>query len=174
MYRARVVWAAALIALVAVPAAAQQGADDLWEVTTKMEMAGMPFAMPAQTNQVCLQKGRQEEGVVPQDKNCRLEDMRRSGNRTTFRMVCEGKDRMTGDVDITSTGDSYQGTMRMQGTSGGQSMNMTNNFSGRKIGACTWQDPAKQQRDTMAAGCRRAVDELQWYAVTTDQAMCKE
>jgi hypothetical protein len=40
-----------------------QGQDELWEVTTKMEMAGMPMAMPPQTQQICQPKrtGQDEE-----------------------------------------------------------------------------------------------------------------
>ena len=30
---------------------------EYWEVITKMEMAGMPFAMPGQTMKVCIAKG---------------------------------------------------------------------------------------------------------------------
>ena len=33
---------------------AAQGKDDLWEVSSKMEMPGMPMAMPAQINRVCI------------------------------------------------------------------------------------------------------------------------
>ena len=33
---------------------AGSGPDELWDVTFKMEMPGMPMAMPAQTQQVCL------------------------------------------------------------------------------------------------------------------------
>ena len=169
------IWVVVLALFVAAsPTPAQQGPDDLWEITSKMEMAGMPFAMPPQTSRVCLQKGKQEEGVMPKDQNCRIEDMRRSGNRTTFRMICEGKDRMTGTVDITSTGDSYQGTMQMQGTMDGRTVNMTNAYSGRKVGSCTWVDVGAQQRATVAAQCRQAVEKLEWFAFKDDQAYCKE
>ena len=37
---------------------AGSGPDELWDVTTKMEMPGMPMALPAQTSQVCLKKDR--------------------------------------------------------------------------------------------------------------------
>ncbi|MEO7498822.1 MAG: hypothetical protein ABIX11_04460 [Casimicrobiaceae bacterium] len=41
-------WAAALAALAPSSAVQAQGADDLYEVTVKMEMAGMPVQMEGQ------------------------------------------------------------------------------------------------------------------------------
>ena len=32
------------------------GPDELWDVTMRMEIVGMPMAMPAQTSQVCLKR----------------------------------------------------------------------------------------------------------------------
>jgi len=155
-------------------AASAQGTDELWQVTTKVEMPGMPMAMPEQTQTVCLQQGRQrEEELVPKDKNCRMTDVRQTGNRTTFTVVCEGKDRMTGTGDITSSPDSYQGTMRMQGTMDGQPVNMTQTFSGRRTGACTYEDPQKKQGAMVAQNCRQALDQMNTYMFTMEQSPCK-
>ena len=119
-----------------------QGPDELWEVTNKMEMVGMPVAMPPQTNKVCMRKGGQGEDLVPRDQDCKVTDLRRSGNKTSYRMVCEGKNKLTGTGEIEHSGDRYSGTMRMQGTIEGQPMNMTQTFSGKRIGTCTYQAPA--------------------------------
>src|SRR5438105_2054355 len=45
-------YAAMTVALVFPLCASAQSRDDLWEVTMKMEIAGMPMQMPAQTNRV--------------------------------------------------------------------------------------------------------------------------
>ena len=50
-----------MVALAAASPVAAQGKDDLWEVSSKMEMPGMPMAMPAQVNRVCLGKNRKDE-----------------------------------------------------------------------------------------------------------------
>jgi hypothetical protein len=164
-----------LVILVFVPVAASpQGTDELWQVTTKVEMPGMPMAMPEQTQTVCLQKGQQrEEGMVPKDKNCRMTDVKQSGNRTTFTVVCEGKDGMTGTGDITSSPDSYRGTMRMQGTMDGQPVNMTQSFSGRRTGTCTYEAPEKRIQQQMAASCQQGLDQLATPMFVGDQAVCK-
>ncbi len=183
MFHPFAVWAVigAILALAPPTALAQQGSDDLWEVTAKMEMAGMPFAMPPQTSRVCVQKGKQTEAMAPQDKNCRMQDLRQSGNRTTFQVVCEGKDRMTGTADFTHAVDSYQGIMRFQGVMDGRQVDMTQNLAGRKVGACTWQDPGikvkqalQQQSDQKAAMCRDLMSKLEMGAFTGQAAICKE
>jgi hypothetical protein len=163
------------------PAPAQQGSDDLWEVTTKMEMAGMPFAMPPQSTRVCTQKGKQTEAMAPQDKECRMVDMRQSGNRTTFKIVCEGKNRMTGTADFTHGVDSYQGTMRFQGVMEGQQVDMMQTISGRRMGNCTWQDPSigvrqmqKQAEDQKAQMCRSMIDKLELSAFAGPAPICPE
>jgi hypothetical protein len=166
---------ALLLTLVALPGAgAAQGPDELWEISAKMEMAGLPMAMPSQTNQVCRPAGKtQDEEMVPKNQDCRMTDMRRSGSRTTFTMVCEGKDKLTGTGDIVTDPSGYRGTMRLRGTMDGQPVDMTQNFSGRRIGTCTYEDPKKKQDALMAQQCVQALDRMNSYAFTMEQSPCK-
>lgn len=58
-----VLWLAACAIAVAQPQSrnlfiAGSGPDELWEVTTRAEVVGMPMQMPAQTSQMCLRKDR--------------------------------------------------------------------------------------------------------------------
>ncbi|MBI4536506.1 MAG: DUF3617 domain-containing protein [candidate division NC10 bacterium] len=162
--------------LVWVPAAASaQGTDELWQITTKVEMPGMPMAMPEQMQTVCLPRGHQGEAErVPKDKNCRMTDVKQSGNQMTFTIVCEGKDRMTGTGDIVSTPDSYRGSMRLQGTMEGQPVSMTQAFSGRRTGTCTYEAPEKRVQQQMAATCQQGLDQLASAMFVGDQAICKD
>lgn len=158
------------------------GTDELWEITTKMEMAGMPMAMPGMTNQSCLPKNRaSEEALVPKDKNsdCKMDSMQQSGNKTVFKMSCSGKNPMTGNGEIEKSADTYRGMMHMVGKMEGQDIDMTQNFSGKKIGSCTYEDLGKkavaQQQAMTAEMCRKSIDDLQW-AVFKDGSqfeMCK-
>lgn len=151
-----------------------QGQDELWEVTTRMEMVGMPMAMPPQTQQVCQpRRTGQDEEMVPKQQDCRMTDVRRSGNRTTFTVVCEGKDKFTGTGDIESDANAYRGTMRLLGTMDGRPVNMTQNFSGRKLGACTYEDPRKRQEAMMAQGCGQALEQMSAPMFTAENAPCK-
>lgn len=155
-----------------------QGPDDLWEITTKVEMAGMPMAIPPQTSQVCVRKGGRDEELVPRDnKECKVLEFRQSGNKTTFRIICEGENKMTGTGEFEHAGNSYRGTMRMQGAVDGRPMNMTQTFSGKRVGACTFQDPGQQTKDmaaeAVAEACRDALNELNSYMFTMEQSPCK-
>jgi len=126
-----------LATLAAVPAVSAQGKDELWEISTKMEMAGMPMAMPAQVNRVCVGKDRKDkdEHLVPKQSNCRMVDSKRSGSKYTYKMECTGNDPMTMIGEMTFGNNAYDGQMRMTMTKTNDTMNMA--VSGRRVGDCT-------------------------------------
>ena len=132
---------AALALSFALPVLAD-GPDELWEVTAKMgSMPGMPagHSMPAQVHTVCVPPGKIDQAAAGDPKDCKISDLKAAGTRTSFRVECTGKHPVSGAVDIDHpTPASYQGTMKMNT----QGMNMTVNFSGRKLGSCTYQGPA--------------------------------
>ena len=119
-------------------AVAAQGSDELWEITMKMEVPGMP-AM-AQTSQVCKVKGDRDPSKTGDKDDCKVVDSKQSGNRSTWKAVCTKPDAMTMLGDVTYSGDRYQGTIKVTGGD----MDMTQNISGKKIGNCTYQDPGKK------------------------------
>jgi len=125
-------------AMIALPGSAlAQGKDDMWEITSKMEMPGMPMAMPAQTSRMCTAKNRKDEDLIPRRENCKLLDSNRSGNKITYKMACTGKDAMNVTGEMTYGANSYEGKMMMTGQAEGQAMNMTQTFSGKRVGDCT-------------------------------------
>src|SRR5690349_18955550 len=77
--------------------AVAEGTDELWEMNVKMEMAGMPMQMPAQTSKVCQPKNAPKEGqaVPDKDKDCKMTDVQRNGGKSTFKVVCSGKNQYT-------------------------------------------------------------------------------
>jgi len=171
----------ALVLMAAPLAVAAQGSDDLWEVTMKMEMAGSPMQMPEQTQRVCKPKGRPQEAAMPPDSKCKVIETKQSGRRHTFKMACEdGKNKYTVTGETESTGpDNYRGKMQSSGTMDGEPMNMTQTFSGRKVGSCTYEDPARKQQEMMAQSdammakeCRKSIDELQSVMFTMDGSPC--
>lgn len=133
----RVAVAGGVLALAMAPAALAQGADDLYEVTVRMEMVGMPMQMPAMTQRSCVKKGASDADTVPHQDNCNVTNARRDGNKVTFSMVCTGRDAMTGNGEMTYAGDGYAGTIRLKGKMEGQDMEMTQAITGRRVGACT-------------------------------------
>ena len=128
----------ALAIAAALPASAQ-GKDDLWEVTSKMEMPGMPMALPAQTNRVCVAKNRKDEELIPRQGDCRLVDSNRVGSKFTYKMECAGQEPTTVDGAITFGNNAYDGQMRMVMKRTNDAMNIA--FTGKRVGDCT--APAK-------------------------------
>ena len=124
-----------LVAFAATSPVAAQGKDDLWEVSSKMEMPGMPMSMPAQVNRVCLGKNRKDEDLIPRQDNCRVVDSKRTGNRLTYKMECTGNEPSTIVGDLTFGNNAYDGQMRMTMTKTNDTMNMA--LSGRRVGDCT-------------------------------------
>jgi hypothetical protein len=111
-----------------------QGPDELWEVKTVMIMEGM--RMPGPPTKVCV-KGTQADRMTPMDKDCKTSDVKTVGNRTTYRVVCTGKEPMTGTGEITRDKSSYRGILKLTSTVGGESTTMVNEYTGRLVGKCT-------------------------------------
>jgi Protein of unknown function (DUF3617) len=118
-------------------AANAQGADDLYEITVKMEVAGLPMQMPAVMQRSCVKKGASDADAIPHQDNCKVTSARRAGNKVSFVMVCTGRDAMTGDGEITYGGDAYSGRIRYKAKMEGQDMEMMQSISGRRVGNCT-------------------------------------
>lgn len=106
----------------------------MYDYTMKMEMPGMPFAMPPQKYQHCLtqtdvDKGKQYENQ--QHKDCEVKNLKQSSGSASFDMVC--KDGTTGKADYTFTADGMTGKTVMT-MKDGQSMTM--NMASKRTGDC--------------------------------------
>jgi hypothetical protein len=169
-------FAVVVLALLAVvPAAAQvgykvdpQGKDELWDVTSKMDMPGMPMAMPARTNRVCVEKGN-DAATIPKNDGCTVVDTKRVGNKFTYRMQCKNaKNDYTATGESTSGPNGYQGKMHMAGKMEGEQMEMSLDYSGTRVGNCTStakQDiaAAKAQGEKgVADACNGGIERLMW------------
>jgi hypothetical protein len=162
-------------------AAAPGDKGELWETTIKMEMAG--FAMPPQTQKMCLGKEASDQDRVPTHENCTVTESKRVGSTFRFKMVCTGKDAMTGDGEFTYTADGYDGKMHMKMKEG----EMTQTISARKRGECTGtvqaqsrqlQAQAKEQQAQGAAQiaevCAKGLNSLQTEFFFGQGAMCAD
>jgi len=113
--------------------AAEQGAGDLWQVTSQMSMVGLPIQMPAQTSQVCSARNwtSAPSGSGP-DTTCRNTEFSMSGNTANWKITCQNPPS-TGIGQITRNGeDAYTGSIRFTSAQG----QMTINLNGRKVGTC--------------------------------------
>ena len=124
----------ALLAPDAAPAGKEQG--DLWEVTSKMSMEGMPMEMPATTQKLCAPKTWDEPPGGDAGQGCEVSDFKSAAAGTSWKVRCAGPPAMTGEGEITRTSpDAYTGTIKVRSEQG----EMTMKLAGRRLGAC---DPA--------------------------------
>ncbi len=112
--------------------------EGLWEITSSIEMPGMPAMAPMKHTQ-CLTK----KDLVPQSQeksqDCKITQTGMSGNTVTWTMKCSGEEgAMEGTGKITYSGDTFQGTMTMniQNPGQGGKMQMIQRMTGRRIGNC--------------------------------------
>lgn len=128
----------ALAIIMAAASLAALGADSrmrpgLYDYTVKMEMPGMPFAMPPRTFQHCLtqadvDKGRQYDSQ--QNKDCETKNLKQSAGSASFDLVC--KDGTTGSASYTFADGRMTGKTQM--TKDGHPMTM--NMSAERTGDC--------------------------------------
>ena len=124
----------ACLSLAIAPVQAQGGPDELWNMSTRMEMAGMPAQ--ALNHQVCMKKGETQPDTMSQDRNCKATEQRKVGNTFTWKVVCTGANAMTGEGQMTRSGNAMNGRMRLQGKSGDMTMDMTMVYTGKLAGGC--------------------------------------
>ena len=126
---------------------------EYWEVTTKMDMPGMPFAMPATTQKVCVAKGGEKDPrKSSKNKDCQMSDVKISGNKTSWKFSCkENGGTMTGSGEQTTSAGSFKGKMHISSEDG----DMTQTYSGKRVGgSCDSGAQArevKKQADQMMA-----------------------
>jgi len=114
--------------------------EGLWEITTKMEVPGMPAGMPPQVMQKCFTQEdfKDPRQAVPgkdaRDARCKMTDHKVQGNSATWNMACE--DGTKGVGTATYSGTTYTSTNTITSSRGGKAQTMTMHYSGRHLGAC--------------------------------------
>lgn len=117
----------------------------LYENKIEMDMGnvpGMPPGMGKQstTHQHCVTEKDIEDGGIGKgtarnkDGECKIEDVKSSGNSVTYKMVCPKG--TTGETRMTFTGNGYVSDTTMNIDQGGQKMTMKQHMEGKYLGAC--------------------------------------
>lgn len=119
--------------------ASAQMKDGLWEITTKIEMKGMPNQIPAMTVKQCMTKNDITPKPMGKDQNCKIKDQKIMGDTVTYAMECKGKDgTVTESVGkMTYKGDSFEGSNNITTKSKRETMQMTSRMTGKYLGSCT-------------------------------------
>jgi len=140
---------AALAAALPVTAAHAALDGELWEVTTQMNVPGMPAGMGTQKNRVCTEKGDRKKAMQSKgSEKCKVTDFKESGNKITVTMECpDGTATMENTYNAART--EYNGTVNMKSKRGDMTMTM----AGKKLGSCDLQ-VAQADREDMQAKSR--------------------
>jgi len=122
------------VALLPLAALAADGMKPgMYAYTVKMEMPGMPFAMPPQNFERCVtqadvDKGKQYDNQSDRGSDCEIKNLKQSAGKTTFDLAC--KDGTTGKAEYTATGDGMTGKTVMTRDGTPMTMAMTAKRSG--------------------------------------------
>jgi hypothetical protein len=180
---------AALLSSTALAAPADYEPGTKWESTVEMEMPGMPMKMPPQTHEFCKPKKDWTDPPGSDPKKCKTTEMKRSANKMSWKVVCEGKEPMTGEGEITYDAKSYSGSMKMTMSQGTVNMKMKGRELGgdcdanemkRKVAAMTAEAQETQaqgermQAEQAAKACNDGVQRMQAMAFTGMVAWCKD
>jgi hypothetical protein len=108
--------------------------EGLWEITSKVEMQGMPMEIPPTVMKHCYSKAdvADQKKVIAREQNCKVTDMKTSGNKLSWTMECTGKNAATMTGETVFGSDSYTSVMHMKA----QGHNMTTKVKGKRIGDC--------------------------------------
>ncbi len=108
--------------------------DGYWELTTTMDMPGMPVKMAPTKVKHCYTKEdvKDQKRVISTDKNCTVTDLKQSGNKVSWKMKCTGEHAGVFSGETVFRGDAYDSTMKMQ--TQGQTMNMK--VKAKRLGNC--------------------------------------
>lgn len=112
--------------------------DGLWEITTQVQIKGVPQQMPPATFRQCLDKN----DPVPknQDKNfdCKTISRKVSGNAVSYTTECKSKEGVMHTTgQNTYTGGTMNGTATSRFKLKGQpELQMTSSMKGTYLGAC--------------------------------------
>ena len=117
-----------------------------WEIKTTVTMPMMPEAkVTTQTECITLEEASDPLAAIIEESTCKVLNKEESGNTLEFEVECEGEMdmKMTGKGHFTANGTTASGKMEMtmnmpqnMPQMGGQSMKMTQEWEGRRIGNC--------------------------------------
>lgn len=138
------------------------------------------------TSTVCAPKRDWKEPPRgPGDDKCKVENLRRTGDRMTWTMTCTEPKGMTGEGEMVHKGDGYTGKMTMRSEEGEMRMKMRGKLLGgacdanaqkREVAAIQKQ-VATQQRQAdaaMAEACDDGAEKMATSMFSGPAAFCKD
>jgi hypothetical protein len=108
-----------------------------WQVTSKVEMPGMPAPMPPVTVNQCMTEQEPVPTKSARGQACEILEMNTEGNTVSWKMKCsEPGGESEGSGRITYHGDSFEGSILTKVGGPGSDMVVTTRVSGKRLGDC--------------------------------------
>lgn len=124
-----------LALMVLIPLAAQAEQPTMkpgkWEYNMKMDIPGMPFAMPPVKTQRCLKQDEIDRGdQYSKDDKCKVTNLKQDASSASYDVAC--KDGAKGHYDFKYGPDSMTGT----GVTETEGQKITSQFTAKRLGDC--------------------------------------
>ena len=109
-----------------------------WEVTSKVEMEGVPVAMPATKYTQCITKKDMVPQKTEKNQDCKITNTTVSGDTVSWTVQCKSKEGTMDSIGkITYKKDTFYGTMNTTVKSSDRGMmDMMQRISGKRTGDC--------------------------------------
>lgn len=110
----------------------------LWQITTKVSMAGMPASTRSFSSQHCMTAAEvsANKPLQTSDPSCKMINEKNTANSFSADMVCSGEIKGKGHMSVTyDSATHYTGQMTMAANAGGEAMTTTNSFEGKWVSA---------------------------------------
>jgi len=109
--------------------------EGLWEMTTAMDMPGLPKEMMRpMKRQVCITKQNPVPQPKEKDQQCKMTERKIVGNTVFFTVTCKNGGVSKGEM--TYSKNSFSGHQTTTRTQGGKQMTVKSTMSGKYIGPC--------------------------------------
>jgi hypothetical protein len=138
MLNKKLIFLAIFISLIWVAGSSAEIKDGLWQITTKVEMKGIPAQMPATTVKQCITKNNPVPQSDAKNYECKTKGHSVSGDTVTYVVECTGKNSAMIIIgETTYKGNTFDGTSTTTVKTKGQpDMQINNKISGKYIGPC--------------------------------------
>jgi len=128
---------------------ANAAVGETWNVTNEIVVNGMKYQVGGAGESMCLEKdsAQQLSQMMSQDGECQVSDVKTSGEKTTWKMLCEADgENMQGNGEVVRSKSSLKGFTQLSGVSDGAPYTSRTSFAGTREGkAC---DTEVVRRDT--------------------------
>ncbi|MDR1726735.1 MAG: DUF3617 domain-containing protein [Acidobacteriota bacterium] len=105
----------------------QQVAGEKIRVKSSIDMQGM--SIPSQTQEICIPAGQDDESTIMQQlqqgqggDNCKISNVKHSGNKFSADIKCTGEEAMTGHLEVETVGKTMRSTMDAKTSAGAMKM----------------------------------------------------